>query len=332
MKDSIQFLSDQQVAAVLTPAVAVDAVTKALLAHAGSACQMPLKPYLRPGGREKERTRGRFIAMPASVDGDVNAVGLKWIASVPANINKGLERASGLIILNDPETGHPISIMECATLSARRTAAVAKLVVEHFGIPNRPIAVFGAGPIAREVIHTLATSGLGAEYRVLDLNISRAESLAGYLKGDRNINAIAVKSTLNATQDCGAILCCTTGAKSYLAPEDVPDSCRLMFPLSLDDFTEEAVLTADRIVCDDFDQCNREEKLFHHLVQKGLVSREGIYAELGEVISGKKPGRTGNERYFVNTMGIAIEDVAVARAVLSLHQDKKTNHTANSHE
>ena len=321
MKTSIPFLSDREVAALLTPEVAVGAVTKALLAHASGAYAMPLKPYLRPGGRENERIRGRFIAMPASVDGQVNAVGLKWIASVPANIDRGLERASGLIILNDPESGHPISIMECATLSARRTAAVAKLVVEHFGVPNRPIALFGAGPIAREIIYALASSGLGTEYRVFDLNLSRAESLAGYLKGEQNVNAVAANSTLKATQSCGAIVCCTTGAKSYLSPEDVPDSCRLMFPISLDDFTEEAMLTADRIVCDDFDQCNREEKVFHHLIQKGLVSRESIYAELSEVVSGKKPGRNGNERYFVNTMGIAIEDVAVARAVLSLHQN-----------
>ena len=266
---SLTFLHDRQVAELLTPAVAVEAVKKALTAHAAGACQMPLKPYLRPGGREDEFTRGRYIAMPASVDGDVNAVGMKWIASVPGNIAKGIDRASGLVILNDPETGHPIAVMECATLSARRTGAVAAVVFEYLSVPGQPVAIFGAGPISKEVMKTIALTGQNVdEFRIFDPDKTRASRLSECLNSEINIAASFADSPEAAMRGCATVICSTTGAKEYIRKEILPSECRLMFPLSLDDFSEDAVLTADRIVCDDFDQCNREEKVFHHLVQE----------------------------------------------------------------
>lgn len=323
--NSLTFLNDREVAGLLTPAVAVEAIKKALAAHAAGAFQMPLKVYTRPGGRENEHTRGRFIAMPASVGGAVNAVGMKWIASVPANVAKGIDRASGLVILNDPETGHPIAVMECATLSARRTGAVAAVVFEHLGVSGQPVAIFGAGPISKEVMTTIALTGQSVgEFRIFDPDKIRASRLAEYLNSEMNISASFVASPEAALSGSATVICSTTGAKEHIRKESLTTECRLMFPLSLDDFSEDAVLTADRIVCDDFDQCNREEKVFHHLVQKGKITRSSIYAQLSEIITGLKPGRQNQERYFVNAMGLAIEDVAVARAVLTLHNQKQT--------
>ena len=132
------FLTNQQVDQLLTPARALTAVEQALAAHAAGDFLSPLKPYLRPGGYEDEYTRGRYIAMMAWVGGDVGAVGIKWIASVPANLAKGLPRASGLVILNDPTNGRPLAVMEVGVLSARRTGAIAALAYRHLGVPDLP--------------------------------------------------------------------------------------------------------------------------------------------------------------------------------------------------
>ena len=105
----------------------------------------------------------------------------------------------------------------------------------------------------------------------------------------------------------------------------------MLIPLSLDDCTEDVPLAAEKIVCDDFAQCNREEKLLHKLTQKGKLRREDIYAELGQIVSGQKPGREGNERIYANLMGMAIEDIAVAarvyRAIVTSQNSCSTKET-----
>jgi ornithine cyclodeaminase/alanine dehydrogenase-like protein (mu-crystallin family) len=215
--------------------------------------------------------------------------------------------------------------MECATLSARRTGAVASLVFEHLGVPDEPVAIFGAGPISKEVMTSLILTGQSAgEFRIFDPNRTRALGLVEHLNSEKNISARFADTPATALSGCATVICSTTGAKEYIHQESLPSECRLMFPLSLDDFSEDAVLSADRIVCDDFEQCNREEKVFHHLVQKGKITRSSIYAELGEIVTGRIPGRQSQERYFVNAMGLAIEDVAVAKAVLTVYNQQQS--------
>lgn len=102
----------------------VTAVSRALELHAKGDFVQPLKPYLRVN-EANGHIADRIIAMPAYVGGEAPVSGLKWIGSKHDNPSKrGLERASGLIILNDPVSNYPIAVMETSLISAMRTAAV----------------------------------------------------------------------------------------------------------------------------------------------------------------------------------------------------------------
>jgi hypothetical protein len=90
----------------------------------------------------------------------------------------------------------------------------------------------------------------------------------------------------------------------------------LTIAISLDDCTAEVFLSADQVIVDDFDQCCREEKLLHRLVQQGRFSPALVAATLGEVVAGIKPLSNRPETTtYVNPMGLAVEDLAVALAV-----------------
>ena len=102
------------------------AVKAAYQAHAKGLDHMPPNSYLRFPGMEKER----IIAKAAYLGGDFHTAGLKWIASFPNNLSKGIERASATLILNSPETGRPTAIMESSIISAKRTAASAALAAQ----------------------------------------------------------------------------------------------------------------------------------------------------------------------------------------------------------
>src|SRR5215813_614099 len=91
----------------------IETVKKAYRAHAFGESVLPHSSFLFPPTDEK----GRIIALPAYLGNDFDIAGLKWIASFPANLEKGLDRASGVIILNSTETGRPRAIMEGSIIS-----------------------------------------------------------------------------------------------------------------------------------------------------------------------------------------------------------------------
>lgn len=311
------WLKDEEVAALLDHQTAYRTLSKALQCHAEGAFCQPLKPYLRPMGREGERTGGRYIAMPAYLGGEFARPGIKWIASRPANVDCGIPRASGIVILNSPDTGEIAAIMECRTLSARRTAAVAAISFDLFA-PRGPrsVGLLGAGPIGQEALDALAARDRNiACYQIFDPHLERAEALAGRLASLSGVPARAVSSSEEAVRGANVTVCATTGAAGYVERDWIQEGA-LLVALSLDDPTEATFLAA-KVVTDDWDQANREEKLLHRLTKAGVFSREKLYGQLGEVLSGRIPPRTDDDSLFlVAPMGMAIEDIAVAHVVL----------------
>ena len=77
-------------------------------------------------------TKNRIIAMPAFVGGKFNVSGIKWIASFPNNIDRGINRAHSVVILNNADTGEIISIINTALLSIIRTVSVSGLIMKYY--------------------------------------------------------------------------------------------------------------------------------------------------------------------------------------------------------
>ena len=142
-----------------------------------------------------ERQTARINALPASLDGDVRAHGLKWISSFPENVAAGIPRASAVLILNDYCTGYPFACLEGSIISATRTAAFAALAADRLSEGARPgrVGFVGAGLIARYV-HTFLTA-IDWPFEAVAVHDVSAESAAGfrgYLKRHGNGEAITV--------------------------------------------------------------------------------------------------------------------------------------------
>jgi ornithine cyclodeaminase len=322
--DPILWLNNEQVASLLSPAVALANVELALKLHAQDLYQQPPKPYIRPGGKENEYCQGRVIVMPAFLGGEFNVIGCKIIAGFPSNVDKGLPRASGLVVLNSAITGFPLAVMECAELSARRTAAIVALSVRELAGPGpHEVAILGAGPIAAAVIDALAEHICVRQIHLYDTCQDRAEALAHSKNCCLTLKTSVTPDMATALVHASIAVLATTGTRGYLTPE-LAGRKKLIVALSLDDASEDLFLSADKIVVDSFDDCNREEKLLHRLVQRGLFSREQVHAELGEILLGHKPGRQHPDEFvYVNPMGMAIEDTAVAWSVYHSALERK---------
>src|SRR3970040_2286135 len=122
---TILYLSRRDVEAVNLPMAEIIAALEAMFKEKGlGQTEMPPKPgiHTRPDA---------FIhAMPAYIP-SLGASGVKWVSGYPDNQKKGLPYITGLLILNDPETGVPMAVMDCTWITAMRTGAATAVAAKY---------------------------------------------------------------------------------------------------------------------------------------------------------------------------------------------------------
>lgn len=299
----------------------VDTILDALSIHARGDFVQPLKPYLRTK-TSNYNIADRIIAMPVHIGGNYHISGLKWIGSKHDNPRqRNLERASGLIILNDPDSNYPIAIIEASLISSMRTAAVTVVAARYLAKPNfQRIACLGCGVIAKHQIRSLIEQFPNIKKIYLyDLNNQASEKLFNELKNMfPSIKVTIEKTAQSVVNQAEVIVTCTTADKPYIKFEWLQKGT-FVSNVSIMDLHKDVFLKADKVVVDDWEQSNREKKIIHQLVLEGRFSRSKVHGELGEVIIGQKSGRENNKEIIVlNPMGMAIEDIACAKKFYEL--------------
>jgi ornithine cyclodeaminase/alanine dehydrogenase len=280
--------------------------------------EMPPKPGIHP------KPNAFIHAMPAYVQ-ELEAAGLKWVSGYPTNIEKGLPYITGLLVLNDPETGIPIAVMDCAWITAMRTGASAGISARYLSRPGSRVAAFlGCGVQARTSLHALveALPELSrvhchdlypeATLRFIDemsrahteLQFSACSSLAEMIEGaDVVVTAIPIITKPRPPLHAGML------KKGGLAISLDYDSA----------WRSSAMKECEKFVSDDIHQLlrTREEGVYF-----GGIPEE-IYADLGELAAGLKAGREiAAERIFSMNMGIAVDDMVTAKLVYKRAREK----------
>jgi N-[(2S)-2-amino-2-carboxyethyl]-L-glutamate dehydrogenase len=297
-------------------AVYVEAVRGALALHARGRTVQPLKPYLRRNGGG--HVADRIIAMPALLESERPIAGLKWIASKHDNPEKrGRERASGLIVLNDCEANFPVAVIEAGFVSGMRTAAVTVLGAEYLARRDaRSVGCVGCGFIGRLQVRSLLEARPELDQvRLFDLDGTAAAALARELDREGRATIRVCESAEECVRGSDVVVASTVTERPYIELDWLRRGTFLS-NISLMDVCDDVFVQADKVVVDDWEQCNREGKPIHRLTEAGLFSRDRLHAELGEIVLGEKPGRESeDEIVLLNPMGLAIEDVAAAQAV-----------------
>src|SRR2546428_10200040 len=140
----------------------IQIVREAYLAHADGQSVNPDSYFWQ----FPEKPDCRIIALPGYLGKNFDVAGLKWIASYPANIQRGFPRASAVLVLNSYETGYPFAILESSIISAARTAASAALAADWLNGRSRraqSLGIVGTGYIARYVYDFLVDTGWAIE-------------------------------------------------------------------------------------------------------------------------------------------------------------------------
>jgi len=270
--------------------------------------EMPPKPgiHTRPDA---------FIhAMAASIPG-MQAAGLKWVAGYPENPGRGLPYVSGLLILNDVDTGFPLAVMDCTWITGYRTGAASALSARHLARPDSATAaILACGVQGRTHLEALATEFSLRRAYAYDTRRETQDRYVREMSLKLGLDVVGVDEPRQAVE--AADLVVTSGPiLKHPKPTIGKDWLRPGAFASAVDFdsywTGEALAQLDRIATDDHAQF----RYYRELGYFGTTPEP--YADLGELVTGRKPGRESpTERTMAMNLGLALDDMAVAPEVL----------------
>lgn len=309
----VLILKGDEVAAALAgrESEIIRTVAAAYQSHGAGKSVLPNSLFLPlPNGE-----RNRIIALPAYLGQGFEAAGLKWVSSFPGNLEKGLDRASAVIILNSAKTGQPEVIMEGSVVSAKRTAASAALAarVLRNGRALESVAVMGCGPINLEVVRfLLAASPAVARVKVFDIDAARAEQFrrkCHELEGRLEVEVVAEGGALFPGADVVSIA--TNSVRPHIVDLSSCPPGAVVLHVSLRDLTPEVILASDNVV-DDVDHVCRAQTSVH-LAEQMVGSRDFIRATLSDILNGvARPKTEPGPITVFSPFGLGVLDIAVA--------------------
>lgn len=299
----------------------VDAVKRAYLVHAQGASSLPHSQFLRFPNDDLNR----IIALPAFLGDGFDLAGMKWIASFPGNLKKGMARASAVLILNSAETGRPEAILESSLISARRTAASAALAAQVLreGEESTTAGLIGTGVINFETARFLAhlLPGL-SRFALFDLNRERAEELAGRLRELLPGRTVEVAGDVrDLYRTCPVISYATTAVRPHVADLSECQPGATILHVSLRDLLPEVILAADNVV-DDVDHVLRASTSVH-LTEQQVGHRDFIRCTLADLLAGTAPAKADRRALSIfSPFGLGVLDLAVGDLVRRLALEK----------
>jgi ornithine cyclodeaminase/alanine dehydrogenase len=302
----ILYLSDANVAACgLGMDKVVEIVLDAYRCKGRGGVEMPPKPAVHPS------PDSQLHAMPAYIQG-LQSVGMKWIGTFPSNGAKGLPVVSGLIVLNNPETGLPLCVMDCRRVTAMRTGAKTAATARYLARPSsHAVGIVGCGVQGRSNLDALACEFEIEIVHAFDVDESAAKRFAEEVSRSR-FDVRVVASAEEAIREMDIVV---TSSPIRSKPEPVAPASWLnpggfYAPVDYDSFfTGDAMMAMDLFVTDDTAQFEYYRSLGYFL-QAPPMDR---VHDLGAVVSGAAPRRTGDDQLtMAMNLGIGMDDVAVA--------------------
>lgn len=297
----------------------VAAIQKSFELHASGHTIQPSKPVIRWGGPETEETRGRIMTMPSYLGGDLDVAGVKWIPSMPSNPKQlGMPRASAIIILTDPNTGFPLSIMDGTIVSAMRTGAATGVAAKYLANQNASVAgIIGAGVQSRTQL--MAIKSVFKEQietiKVFDLNTEKTIQFCKEMSEELNTNVVNAASAEEAIRDSDIVITATMSTFPYVKGEWLKEGA-FHSEISFWDTAAEEVVHYDRVVVDDYEHVEHHGvDVAYRAVEEGYVKRDQV-SNLGDIILNRADGRQNkSERILFNPIGMSIHDVSEAYRV-----------------
>lgn len=305
----MRLLNRSDVAALLAPEDYIEAVESAFAAHGRGTS-------LSTGLLHIDSHGGEFHVKSSGLELGRTYVGVKVNGAFWKNRERGLPYVHGGILLFDGETGVPLSAMDSVEITIQRTAAATAVAAKYLARPDsRVVTICGTGTQGRAQLRFLARVLPVERAHAFGRTRESAERYAAEMAAELAIEVVPVAHLGDATRRSDVVVTCTPSRRPLLCPGDIRPGT-LLAAVGSDNPEKQEIdphlLAACKVVPDIREQCARVGEL-HHAIEAGMMSAESAHAELGEIVAGRKPGRTAASETFVfDSTGTALQDVGAA--------------------
>ncbi len=318
-------LTKHDVEKILTPALANETVEKAFRAYSLGGAKMPPKSYLY-------FPKGDLRSMPAYISGEgFDIAGIKSVTVHPQNAASHLPAVMAVIILNDPQTGFPLAIMDGTYLTSIRTGAGGALAAKYLSREDSTVAGFvGCGVQARSQLSCLMEVRNIRKIKIWQFPKDKAcvRNFQQWAKNTFKLEA-DVSSQMDAVTTNSDIVITTTPSRSPLVNSVSPGTHINAIGADAPGKQEiiSKILKEAKVVVDDWTQASHSGEINVPLRKKQLTKKD-IYALLGDIVAGKKRGRTSpKEITLFDATGLAIQDISCADIVYKALKNRRSIRT-----
>lgn len=231
----------------------------------------------------------------------------------------GLPNIQGLIVLSRADNGVPLAAMDSIEVTIQRTGAATAVAAKYLARPDsRVCTVCGCGTQGRIQLRALRHAMRIERALAWSRQQERARTFAEEMSRELGIVVDPVSDLRSAAQQSDIVVTCTPARGAFFMKEyarpgmfiaavgtDSPDKQEI----------DPELLASAKVVADLRGQVVKVGDT-HHAIEKGMMRGEAIHAELGEIITGRRPGRQSSDEIFIfDSTGTALQDVAAAGAV-----------------
>jgi alanine dehydrogenase len=247
-----------------------------------------------------------------------------FAAKVNANFPQNMKRFAlpliqGIIVLCDGENGYPLALMDSMEITIIRTGAATGVAAKYLARPDAKVAtICGCGNQGRISLKALAAVRPLTHAFAFDIDEEHARRYAEELSKETGIDVRAVSDLAKAVKESDVCVTCTPSKRYFLNRGYVSPGTFIAAVGADNEEKQEldpTLLASNKVIADSLNQCAAIGEL-HHALEQGLVTKADVYAELGDVIAGKKAGRTSDDEIIIfDSTGTALQDVAAAAIV-----------------
>lgn len=314
----VLILSRKDVESVLTMREAIEAVEKAFGEYADGTVSMPLRPTIRV-----PKQSGSVLFMPAYLEG-MNALGIKVVSVYANNPSQfSLPTTLGVVLLNDPKSGELLAFMDGAFLTAMRTGAASGVATKYLARKDvSEVGVIGTGVQGRKQVAAVCEVRSIKKVKAFDVDRDRCDMFCKEVSKELGVQVVRVESARDAVRGSGVVVTASTsktpvvegawleeGTHVNAIGSHTPDAREL----------DAAAVKRAKLVVDSKEAALKEAGDLIIPIAEGLFSQDHIFAELGEIVTGRKSGRESDSEITVfKSQGLAIQDISTARKVYEL--------------
>jgi ornithine cyclodeaminase/alanine dehydrogenase len=310
----VVILSRGQVSSLLTIRECIDVVEDAFRMHAQGNGLEPCLLHV-------DSKDGEFHIRAGGLKLDRTYFCVKIGAGFFGNMERfGLPNIQGVLALFDGDTGSPLAVMDAIEITIQRTGAVAAVAAKYLARPESSVVtICGCGNQGRIQLKALKQVLPAIKQAfAFDVNEQAAIRYAAEMSKELDIVVEAESDVAKAVARSDVVVTCTPSSHYYLRRDYVTEGT-FVAAIGADSphkqELEPSLLMRSKLVVDILEQCARAGEL-HHALEAGLLTRQNVHGELGDVIAGKIPGRSSEEEITIfDATGTALQDVAAAAAV-----------------